>query len=147
MEERLLHIFKDGQLNTTRVQPSSYTGGHRRKEIYQHVCFISICTDILSNGRKNCSQVSSWKMKKKIVSLLLQCCKLKPFTLTNKKKTANSPTASWEKHTNSAVFKLDTFTVHHSFFFLFKKKTNKKTNKWMKHFLGVLMVSSLPEND
>lgn len=29
--------------------------------------FISICTDILSNSRKNCSQVSSWKMKKKIV--------------------------------------------------------------------------------
>lgn len=146
MEERLLHIFEDGWPNTTRVQPSSYTGGHRRKRsISVSVLFPSVPTFFPMAGKKLQPGFKLEDEGKKIVSLLLQCCKLKPFTLTNKKKTAYSRTASWEQHTNSAVFKLDTFTVHHSFFFFFLK--NKKTNKWMKHFLGVLMVSSLPEND
>lgn len=32
-----------------------------------HVCVTPICTDILSKSRKNCSRVSSWKMKKETV--------------------------------------------------------------------------------
>lgn len=32
-----------------------------------HVCVTLICTDILSQSRKNCSRVSSWKMKKETV--------------------------------------------------------------------------------
>lgn len=75
MEERLLHIFKAGLANTTRVEPNFV----RRRTLRGHQLtgtaiaisvLFPIGTDILSDSRKNCSQVSRWKMKKKLASTL-----------------------------------------------------------------------------
>lgn len=47
-------------------------------EIYRHICFILICTDILSSGRKNCSKVSHWKKIASTLDTVLQTKTLQP---------------------------------------------------------------------
>lgn len=95
MEEWPLHIFKSGLVNV-RSSVQLHEKMYILTSSSDLICFIPLCTDILSNSRKNCNQVSSWKMKENnCVYSLFSGYKLKPFNLINK-WTAYSSTVSWE---------------------------------------------------